>query len=76
MPSLPNDSFEATSDVQQNVAEYIASGKTAIWPDQLWPSPEVQQTLFTVVQNMFNGAETPEGAAAKMDAAFTAALAQ
>lgn len=76
VPSLPNDTFEATSDVQQNVIDYIASGKTAIWPDQLWPTPEVQQVLFTVVQNMFNGAETPEGAAQKMDEAFQAGLAQ
>lgn len=76
VPSLPNDEFEASSPQQQQVAEYIAEGRTSIWPDQLWPSPEVQQTLFVVVQNLFNGLDTPESAAQKMDDAFTAALAE
>ena len=75
VPSLPNDEFEATSPQQQQVADYIAQGRTAIWPDQLWPAPEVQQTLFVVVQNLFNGLDTPESAAQKMDDAFAAALA-
>jgi hypothetical protein len=75
VPSLPNDEFEAVSPQQEQVAAYIAEGRTAIWPDQLWPSPEVQQTLFVVVQNLFNGLDTPESAAQKMDDAFAAALA-
>lgn len=75
VPSLPNDEFEASSPQQQQVADYIASGRTAIWPDQLWPSPEIQQTLFVVVQNLFNDLDTPESAAQKMDDAFAAALA-
>jgi raffinose/stachyose/melibiose transport system substrate-binding protein len=75
VPSLPNDQFEASSPQQQQVADYIAAGRTAIWPDQLWPSPEIQQTLFVVVQNLFNDLDTPESAAKKMDDAFAAALA-
>lgn len=74
VPSLPNDEFKASSPQQQQVADYIAAERTAIWPDQLWPSPEVQQTLFVVVQNLFNGVDTPESAAQKMDEAFAAAL--
>jgi raffinose/stachyose/melibiose transport system substrate-binding protein len=74
VPSLPNDEFEASSPQQEQVAAYIAEGRTAIWPDQLWPSPEVQATLFVVVQNLFNGIDTPETAAQKMDDAFVAAL--
>jgi len=76
VPSLPNDEFEPKSPQQEQVAAYIAEGRTAIWPDQLWPSPEVQATLFVVVQNLFNGLDTPESAAQKMDDAFAAALAQ
>lgn len=76
VPSLPNDEFKPTSTIQEEVASYIASGHTGIWPDQLWPSPEVQQTLFTGVQNLFADADTPENIAASMDKVFNAAIAK
>ena len=76
VPSIPNDSFTATSSTQEEVAAFITSGRTGIWPDQMWPSPDIQQALFTGVQNLFNDADTPEGIATAMDKAFEAALSQ
>lgn len=76
VPSLPNDEFAPSSATQEQVAAYIADGRTGIWPDQLWPSPDVQQALFAGVQNLFNDADTPEGIAEAMDAAFDAALSE
>lgn len=74
VPSIPNDSFEPQSDIQQTVVDWIASGNTAIWPDQMWPSPDISSTLMTGVQNMFNGSDTPAGIVQKMDEAFAAAI--
>ncbi|MET0812831.1 MAG: extracellular solute-binding protein [Microbacterium sp.] len=74
VPSIPNDEFEPTSSTQEEVATFIASSRTGIWPDQMWPSPDIQQALFTGVQNLFNDADTPVGIAEAMDAAFQAAL--
>lgn len=74
VPSLPNDQFKPTSTIQEEVAAYIAAGRTGIWPDQMWPSPEIQQALFAGVQNLFNDADTPEGIAADMDKAFNTAI--
>lgn len=74
VPSLPNDEFTPTSSTQEQVASYISDGRTGIWPDQLWPSPDVQQALFAGVQNLFNDGDTPEGIAQAMDETFNAAL--
>jgi raffinose/stachyose/melibiose transport system substrate-binding protein len=74
VPSLPNDEFEPTSSTQEQVASYIEKERTGIWPDQLWPSPEVQQVLFAGVQNLFNDADTPEGIAKAMDDAYQTAI--
>jgi raffinose/stachyose/melibiose transport system substrate-binding protein len=74
VPSLPNDEFKPSSSTQEEVASYIQAERTGIWPDQLWPSPDVQQALFAGVQNLFNDADTPEGIAKAMDDAYQAAL--
>lgn len=75
VPSIPNDSFTTDSKLAQTVAEYVTSGKVAMWPDQMWPTPDVQNTHLTEVQNLFIGSQTPEGVAKKLDEVFAAGLA-
>lgn len=70
-PSLPNDVFEPNDPKQGLVAEYVASGRVATWPDQQWPGPEVIQTLDLVVQSLFTeGGDTPQTGAEKLDEAW------
>lgn len=74
-PSLPNDSFEASSDNQKTIVEYQQAGKIAAWPDQEWPGPEVVQSVDLIIQGLADGSITPEDGVAKMDEAWATALA-
>lgn len=44
------------------------------FPDSAWPGPEVQSTHNTVVQQLFTGQTSVDGALKQMDDAFDAAL--
>ena len=49
---------------------FVNDGMTATWPDQGWPGTATQEALKEASQTIILGSETPESAAAKLDAAF------
>ncbi len=69
-PALPNDSFQPADQNQQVMMDYIKSGKTAGWPDQLWVGAEAGTVLNEESQAIFLGTDTPQQAVEKLDAAF------
>lgn len=70
-PSIPNDTFKPTLPTQQTLVDYLAEGKTGSWPDQGWPNANVPPVLTEVLLELYAGKETPEGAAGRMDEAFS-----
>ncbi|GAA5159070.1 ABC transporter substrate-binding protein [Amycolatopsis dongchuanensis] len=55
------------------MAELLSSDHVAPYPDQRWPSPEVQSAHFAAVQNVYTDQATIADALRSMDAAFDAA---
>lgn len=49
---------------------YLQQGKTTPFMNQVWPNPDVQQTLFTVGQQVFSDEISIDGALKKMDQAY------
>jgi raffinose/stachyose/melibiose transport system substrate-binding protein len=70
VPSFPGDyeddpRFSAMVDMLQE-------GRTAPFPDQQWPNPEVQQVHFAEIQRLFTGETDVSSTLSAMDAAFIA----
>ncbi len=66
------DAGDAFSGDQVNsvIADFTAQEKVSAWPDQLWPNPNVQQSLFDGVQGLFAGSQTVEQVLEGMDRAL------
>lgn len=54
----------------EEMVAMAAAGKTAVFPDQNWPNPEVQANMYTGVQDLFNGKATPQQVLDSMQAAY------
>ena len=69
IPALPSESFELDPALE-TVQQFIDDGRTVPFPDQLWPNPRVQQTLFEVLQQLLNGSTDAATALTAMDDAY------
>lgn len=70
MPVLVDPSNPPTDQFSQTYLKYQSQGKTAVFPDQNWPNPEVQANMYVGIQNMYDGKETPQQVLASMQQAF------
>lgn len=68
-PSQPVEGFEPTPTLA-GVADQVQSDKTAAFPDQSWPTAELNQVFQDQVQLVMGGQTSIEDALATMDAAF------
>lgn len=50
--------------------EYLELGRTAVFPDQKWPNPEVQRALQAGMQEALQGRKSVDDVLADMQAAF------
>jgi raffinose/stachyose/melibiose transport system substrate-binding protein len=69
LPIIPNDEAEVHPELEP-MLQFFEDEKYAPFPDQRWPSPEVQQTHFAVVQQVFTGEISIDEALKRMEAAF------
>ncbi|WP_159942325.1 MULTISPECIES: ABC transporter substrate-binding protein [unclassified Nocardiopsis] len=69
LTALPDEERE-TDPALTTLTDYQGQGRTVPFMDQRWPNPRVQQTHFTVVQQLFAGDITVDEALAEMDAAY------
>ena len=69
-PAFPTDA--EPSPQLAEMAEMLEAGRSASFPDQQWPNPEVQQIHFAEIQRLFTGDTTVENALGAMDEAFDA----
>jgi raffinose/stachyose/melibiose transport system substrate-binding protein len=71
--TLPIDPAQTPADADaalQTVQDFVASSRTAPYPDQTWPNAEVQQSHLQVVQELFAGSTTVDGALQTMQTAY------
>ncbi|GAB1817705.1 ABC transporter substrate-binding protein [Herbidospora sp. RD11066] len=71
IPAIQGATVDATP-VIKGAMDVIAAGDTAPFPDQSWPSAQVQAAHLTGVQQMFSGQATPDQVLATMDEAYAA----
>lgn len=69
LPAIPNDAYQADPAVI-TLQQFQQDGKTDPFMDQLWPNARVQQTHFTVVQDLLAGKTTVPDALTKMDESY------
>jgi raffinose/stachyose/melibiose transport system substrate-binding protein len=69
LTALPDEEREADPALS-TLTEFQSQGRTVPFMDQRWPNPRVQQTHFTVVQQLFAGDITVEDALAEMDGSY------
>lgn len=69
LTALPNGDREIDPALT-TLTEFQSDGRTVPFMDQRWPNPRVQQTHFTVVQQLFAGDVGVDDALAEMDAAY------
>ncbi|WP_435108553.1 ABC transporter substrate-binding protein [Nocardiopsis synnemataformans] len=69
LTALPNEDREIDPALT-TLTEFQSDGRTVPFMDQRWPNPRVQQTHFTVIQQLFAGDVTVDDALAEMDAAY------
>ncbi|MBT2500155.1 extracellular solute-binding protein [Agromyces sp. ISL-38] len=69
IPALGSSTFEPDPALD-SLLEYLESGKTDPFMDQLWPNAKVQQVHFEVVQQLLAGDVDAKGALSQMDAAY------
>jgi raffinose/stachyose/melibiose transport system substrate-binding protein len=70
-------SVEAGAKVPEGLDAIVAKwdkGLVGPFPDSSWPGPEVQTTHGVVIQQLFTGQTTVDGALKQMDVAFNAYL--
>lgn len=65
---------EATPDALELMVPAIDEGRSAPYPDQFWPSAEVQQEMFVGVEQVFAGQATIEEMLQSMDDVYDASL--
>ncbi|WP_150253113.1 ABC transporter substrate-binding protein [Nocardiopsis deserti] len=69
LTALPNEDREIDPALT-TLTDFQSDGRTVPFMDQRWPNPRVQQTHFTVIQQLFAGDITVDDALAEMDAAY------
>jgi raffinose/stachyose/melibiose transport system substrate-binding protein len=69
MPAIPDPGI-TLDPALSTVEKYVKDGKTYTFMDQQWPNAEVQQTHFTVIQQLLSGKTTPKKAAEAMDKSY------
>ncbi|WP_342373089.1 extracellular solute-binding protein [Propioniciclava soli] len=69
-PSIPLEGY-TPSAVLSGVADQAQTGKTAPYPDQLWPNANVNQVYQDQLQQLLGDRTTVADALATMDTAFT-----
>lgn len=63
-------SEDQTDPIYVDIMKFVNAGKGALYMDNKWPSPRVQEAHFVGVQDLFAGKATIEQVLARMDAAF------
>jgi raffinose/stachyose/melibiose transport system substrate-binding protein len=71
LPALAGTGFAVDPSLSE-LTNYINSGKTVPFMDQLWPTAKVQQTMLSGLQEIFSGQTTPDKLLASMDADYKA----
>ncbi|GAA3808297.1 extracellular solute-binding protein [Streptomyces coacervatus] len=71
LPSLPDTGFAADPSLAE-LSQFIKSGRTVPFMDQLWPNAKVQQTMLSGLQEIFSGQSTPKKLLDEMDADYKA----
>jgi raffinose/stachyose/melibiose transport system substrate-binding protein len=69
LTALPNEDREIDPALT-TLTDFQSAGRTVPFMDQRWPNPRVQQTHFTVIQQLFAGDVSVDDALAEMDAAY------
>ncbi|HEX5994567.1 MAG TPA: hypothetical protein VFY84_05435, partial [Jiangellales bacterium] len=69
LPALPDTGFDVDPSLSE-LTDFINSGRTVPFMDQLWPNAKVQQTMLSGLQEIFSGQTTPEQLLADMDADY------
>lgn len=69
LPAVPDEDGEIDEALSM-LSEYQAADRLAPFPDQYWPSPEIQDEHFNVVQDLFNGSITVEESLERLDTEF------
>ncbi|WP_299033341.1 ABC transporter substrate-binding protein [uncultured Pseudokineococcus sp.] len=69
LPAIPNDDFQVEPSLEA-LAQYQEEGRTYPFMDQQWPNARVQQTLFSVAQQLLGGQTDVPSALAAMDEAY------
>jgi raffinose/stachyose/melibiose transport system substrate-binding protein len=67
VPSIPTGE-EYDDDNLATTSEYIVQGRTVPFLDQDYPNPRVQQALFSSIQGVLAGTQTPSDVLKAMDA--------
>jgi len=73
LPIIPNEQAKIDPALEGMVS-YIEDEKYAAFPDQRWPTPEVQLVHQTAIQQMFAGELSVDGVLQRMDEAFQKGL--
>lgn len=67
VPSIPTgEEYEDTN--LATITEYLANNQTTHFLDQKWPTPRIQQAMYSGVQGLLSGTTTPAEVLAAMDA--------
>lgn len=69
-PALPADDSLELSPVLRPLVEMNEAGRTAPYPDQLWPNSVVKDEYLVSLQEFFNGDVTIDEFLSRMDEAF------
>lgn len=70
LPVITDPNNPPKGQFAQEMLQYAKEGKTAVFPDQNWPNPEVQAVMYTDSQDLYNGKKTVAQVLADMQAAY------
>lgn len=61
---------ELTDPVYVQIMSYVNAGKGALYMDNKWPNPRVQEAHFVGIHDLFSGSATIKDVLGRMDAAY------
>jgi raffinose/stachyose/melibiose transport system substrate-binding protein len=61
---------ELTDPVYVEIMSYVNAGKGALYMDNKWPNPRVQEAHFVGIHDLFSGSATIKDVLGRMDAAY------
>jgi raffinose/stachyose/melibiose transport system substrate-binding protein len=70
IPVITDPSDPPKGQFAEAMLAYSKAGKTAVFPDQNWPNPEVQAAMYSSSQELYNGKKTVAQVLADMQAAY------